>query len=113
MEDKVELTSMVSILSKLRKEGIKLDFFVSDDGRLCTMGSNEYFTPDQLQIVNFYRFEGETNPEDMAILYVLETDTGVKGTISSGYGPYADESVETFMKQVQDLGKDLDKAGRK
>lgn len=45
----------------------------------------------------------------MAILYVLETRSGAKGTISDAYGPYADESLENFMKQVKDLGKNLDK----
>jgi len=75
---------------------------------LTTMDSKQKFTPDQVQIVNFYRFEGESNPDDMAILYVLETSTGAKGTISDSYGPYADETIETFMKQVRDLGKNLD-----
>lgn len=112
MQDKEELTSLVNVLARLRKEGYNQDFMVSDDGRLCTMDGKECFTPDQLQIVNFYRFEGESNPDDMAILYVLETATGTKGTLSDAYGTYSDEKIEDFMKQVRDLGKDLDKASR-
>lgn len=108
MENKAELTSMVTVLAQLKKEGCKLDFRVTEDGVLRTMDSEEQFTPDQVRIINFYRFEGETNPDDMAILYVLETTSGAKGTISSSYGPYADETVETFLKQVSDLGKDID-----
>lgn len=109
MEDKVELTAMVTILNQLHKEGYRRDFKVSDDGRLCTLDGKEQYTPEQVRIVNFYRFEGETNPGDEAILYVLETTSGVKGTISDAYGPYADEKVEAFMKQLEDLGKELDK----
>lgn len=37
MEDKVELTPMVSVLKDLRAEGYTLDFKVTPDGRLSTM----------------------------------------------------------------------------
>jgi hypothetical protein len=111
MEDREDLTSMVHVLSRLKKEGFALDFKVTEDGSsLCTLDEKQVYNADQVQIVNFYRFEGETNPDDMAILYVLETATGAKGTLTDAYGPYADEITESFMKQVEDLGKDLDKA---
>lgn len=110
MEDKVELTSMIKVLARLRKEGYTEDFRVTEDGgRLCTLDGSQAFAPEQVQIVNFYRFEGESYPGDMAILYVLETASGAKGTMSDAYGTYGDEMVENFMKQVKDLGKNLDK----
>ncbi len=102
---------MVTVLNRVRKDGFTTDFRVTEDG-LCALATNETFKPEQLQIVNFYRFEGETNPDDMAILYVVETNTGLKGTISDAYGLYSDETIESFMKQVQDLGKNLDRSGR-
>ncbi|WP_266205101.1 hypothetical protein [Pontibacter kalidii] len=109
MEDKVELTSMVHVLARLRKEGYTEDFRVTEDGKLCTLDGKQEFVPDQVQIVNFYRFEGESYPGDMAILYVLETASGAKGTLSDAYGTYGDEIVENYMRQVKDLGKNLDK----
>ncbi len=108
MQDKVELTPLVTVLAQVQKEGYKLDFKVTEDGRLSTMDDKQQFTADQVRIVNFYRFEGESNPDDMSILYVLETSAGAKGTISNAYGLYADETVDSFMKQVTDLGKNLD-----
>lgn len=112
MEDKVELTSLVSVLNKVHKDGYKVDFKVTEDGRLATMDDKENFGPEQVRIVDFYRFEGETNPGDMAVLYVLETSTGLKGSITNSYGPYAEETIDTFMKQVEDLGMNLDKGNR-
>lgn len=110
MEDKEPLTPLIKVLDVVRKEGYTTDFTVGDDGLLHTMDSKMKFTPDQVQIVNFYRFEGESNPDDMAILYVLETSTGIKGTISDAYGTYSDTTVEAFMSKVHDQGKDLDKS---
>jgi hypothetical protein len=110
MQDKEELKSMITVLAKLRQDGYDQDFKVSEDGRqLCTLDEKECFTPDQLQIVNFYRFEGESYPGDMAILYVLETDTGLKGTLTDAYGIYSDERIDNFMREVENLGKDLNK----
>ncbi|MFD2999377.1 hypothetical protein ACFS7Z_03310 [Pontibacter toksunensis] len=108
MENKAELTPLITVLAQLRKEGVKLDFKVTEEGMLSTMDDKQKFGPDEVRIVNFYRFEGESNPDDMAILYVLETTSGAKGTISDAYGTYSDETIETFMKKVQDLGKNLD-----
>lgn len=99
---------MLTVIAQLRKEGCKLDFRVTEEGMLSTMDGKEKYSPEQVRIVNFYRFEGESNPDDMSILYVLETDTGLKGTVSDAYGTYSDETIESFMKQVQDLGKDID-----
>jgi len=109
MQDKEELTSMVTILNQLRQEGYTAEFKITDDGTMCVIDDKESFRPDQLRIVNFYRFEGESNPDDMAILYVVEAENGQKGTITDAYGTYSDLSLENFMRQVQDMGKNLDK----
>lgn len=109
MQDKVEERSLVNVLNRLRNDGFKCDFKVSGEGRLCNMESQEEFTPEQVRIVDFYRFEGESDPDDMSILYAIETHNGHKGTISNSYGPYADTNVDSFLKQVEDLGKNLDK----
>ncbi|MER2998513.1 hypothetical protein [Pontibacter populi] len=109
MQNNEQLTSLVNVLALVRKDGYNVDFTLGDDGLLHTMDSQLKFSPEQLKIVNFYRFEGESNPDDMAILYVLETNTGEKGTITDAYGTYSDAAVEAFMRQVPDMGKDLDK----
>ena len=102
------MTSLVTVLAQVQKEGYKQDFKITEDGRMSTLDGKQQFTHDQVQIVNFYRFEGESNPDDLSILYVLETTTGMKGTLSDAYGPYANETIDAFLKQVSDLGKNLD-----
>lgn len=108
MQDKEEERSMVNVLARLRKEGYTHDFRVTE-GKLCRIGSDTLYNSDEVKIVDFYRFEGETDPDDMAILYAIEARDGTRGTISNSYGPYADQYVDSFLKQVEDLGKNLDK----
>lgn len=99
---------MVNVLARLKKDGFTHDFKVSEEG-LCTMENNKSFAPEEVRIVDFYRFEGESNPDDMSILYALETKDGMKGTISNSYGTYADTNIDAFITKVEDLGKNLDK----
>ena len=110
MQDKEELTSQVDVENMLNREGFTKDFRVNSDGRLCSMDDDKStYGPEDVKIVNFYRFEGETDPDDMSILYALECNDGTKGTISNSYGPMADTDIDAFLLQVQDLGKNLDK----
>jgi hypothetical protein len=52
-------------------------------------------------IVEYFRFEGESNPSDMSILFSVECDDGNRGTIVSSYGIYADTNLEEFMSKVK------------
>lgn len=107
MQDKEELTSQTRTEAKLKKEGFTQDFRVNEQGQLCSMTDDKSYGVNDVKIVDFFRFEGETNPDDMAILYAIECNDGVKGTISNSYGPYADQRVDAFLKQVEDLGKKI------
>ncbi len=109
MEDKKEERSLVNVLARLKKDGFTYDFTVTDQSTLSTMDGKQSFGVKEVTIVDHYRFEGESNPDDMSILYAINTSKGVKGTISNSYGPYADEGIDNFIKQVEDLGKNLDK----
>lgn len=112
MQDKEELTTQVKLEAKLNAEGFTKDFRVTDEGRLCSLENDKTYGPEEVRIVNFYRFEGETNPDDMAILYALECNDGTKGTISNSYGPLADADIDAFLVQVEDLGKKVDDHGK-
>ncbi|WP_026462455.1 hypothetical protein [Adhaeribacter aquaticus] len=110
MQDKEELTSQIDVQKKLKEEGFTKDFRVENE-RLTSYGENDGKTygAEEVKIVDFYRFEGETNPDDMAILYAIECNDGTKGTISNSYGPLADTDIDAFLVRVQDLGKNVDK----
>ncbi len=112
MQDKREERTLTAMEERLRKEGFKADFKVTD-GRLTMMDNGgatpKTWEPADVRIVDFYRFEGESNPDDMSILYAIESVDGTKGTISNSYGPMADSDVDAFLVEVESFGKNLDK----
>lgn len=109
MQDKEEERSLLMVERKLAKDGFTEDFRVSD-GRLYSFNNDALsYGPEEVTIVDFYRFEGESNPDDMSILYAIECADGTRGTISSAYGPTGDSDSMEFFKYVEDLGKNLKK----
>ena len=108
MEDFEQERSLVNVMNTLKKKGYTEDFRITEEG-MCGGKTDRLYQPEEVTIVDFYRFEGITNPDDMSILYALETTDGLKGTISNSYGPYADTFIDEFLKKVEDIGKNLDK----
>lgn len=109
MQDKEEERSLIMVEQKLAKDGFTEDFRVAD-GRLYAFSSETVsYAPEDVTIVDFYRFEGESDPDDMSILYAIECADGTRGTISSAYGTYAESDSLEFFKRVEDLGKNLKK----
>lgn len=98
------MKTLSSCVNKMKEEGFKEDFQVNVKG-LTTFDKSKTYNPDQVRIVNFYRFEGESDPGDNNILYVMETDDGEKGTLVDGYGAYSDVNVSKFIVQVEQIQK--------
>jgi hypothetical protein len=100
-----ELKDMTAVTQKLQQDGYTHNFKATDDGLLQSLDSEEVFKPEQVKIINFFRFEGMSDPEDNSILYVIETDNGLKGTLVDAYGPFGDDNLEEFIKAVENISK--------
>ncbi len=72
---------------------------------LTTEDEKSVYTPVDIKITNFYRFEGNSNPDDNSILYLIETRDQKKGTLVDAYGVYADTLITNFIRQVTDIQK--------
>jgi len=58
-----------------------------------------------VRVTNFYRFEGITDPADMAVLYLIETADGAKGTLVDAYGTYSDPEVAKLICAITEIEK--------
>jgi hypothetical protein len=108
--DKVtEMNSLSMVMSKAVKNGYTESFKVTGKGLAAQSDLEHTYTPEQIQVINFYRFEGESDPADNSIMYQIETSDGLKGVLVDAYGPYADEKTNVFMQQVEDIQKKVEK----
>ncbi|HEX6332731.1 MAG TPA: hypothetical protein VFZ78_00815 [Flavisolibacter sp.] len=95
-----EMTDMDSCMKRLEEKGFNQQFRV-EKGRLVSLTSDKKYKAKDVTAVNFFRFEGIADPDDMSILYAVETSDGGKGTLVDAYGLYADEGTSEFMKEVE------------
>jgi hypothetical protein len=105
---KEEMKTLAASLNKLVLEGFTEDFKATDMG-LISLKREHRYSPEEVHVVDFFRFEGESDPADNSILYAIETNDGIRGTLIDAYGPYADLHVTKFMKQVEDINKKTEK----
>jgi hypothetical protein len=101
---KINMDSLVTVLAAVEKDGFQNQFEVTDNG-LKSLNSGKEFTPEEVHIVHFYRFEGESNQDDSSILYAIETSDNEKGTLVDGYGTTADGKTAAFIQKVTDIHK--------
>ena len=56
----------------------------------------------QFVIDKFYRFEGESNPSDEAILYAISsTKHDLKGVLVNGAGIYTDDITNEMLESLK------------
>ena len=104
MEEKEHMKTLVSCLNTLLTSGFEIQFKAMKSG-LKSLTTEKIYKPEQVKVLNFYRFEGESDPSDNSILYAIETSDGERGTLIDAYGPYSDTNVTNFMQQVEEIEK--------
>lgn len=93
-----ELTLDVTI-DDLNRRGFTGHFGVTADG-LREFGTGVTFRATEVRICQCFRFEGASDPGAMAIVYAIETDTGVRGTLIDAFGVDSDPAIGEFMTRV-------------
>lgn len=85
----------------LRSEGYTLDFNIQQECLVCHQNDTS-LSPDDFEIDAVYRFEGQSNPDDEAIVYAISSPKyGVKGVLVNGYGIYAEAFPSVLVQKLQ------------
>jgi hypothetical protein len=104
----MQMQTLSEATNAAAKRGFTEGFKVLGKG-LTTETEEKFYSPDEVRIDNFFRFEGYSDPMDNAILYLIETSDNVKGTLIDAYGTYADAKLSKFIHDVEDIQKKIKK----
>jgi len=99
--DKIEMTTITSVLEKLRIKKMDNEFRMTPEG--FTPGNNKYYEPQDLKIIRTYRFEGESDPSDNSVIYLIEGNDGLIGYSMDAYGAYSDhedDGYDDFIRKI-------------
>ncbi|TDE18700.1 hypothetical protein E0F88_00795 [Dyadobacter psychrotolerans] len=88
-------------IEKLRKLGFTTDFNLKDN---CLAHPQGKIKADDFIIVDVYRYEGNSDAEDEAAVYAIESYYGVKGILVTGYGISTEANSEEILKRLNIRG---------
>jgi hypothetical protein len=92
--------TLVEGINDLISRGYTLDFSMTNNCIECKSEGTIYY-PGNFEIVEFYRFEGMSNPDDSSILYAIDAGNGLKGTLVDAYGMYSDALSFEMMQKLK------------
>jgi hypothetical protein len=96
-----EMTTLSQVIEKLRLKRQDNEFIMTPEG--FTIGTGRFYQPQDLKIIKMYRFEGESDPADSSILYVIEGNDGTIGYSVDSYGAFSnhdDVDYDGFIVKV-------------
>ena len=84
----------------LKERGYTIDFNIAFDKLVCS-DNKICLHPDEFEIVESHRFEGDSNPDDEDVVYAVESKDGkLKGIITSAFGLYADPASNKIIQKL-------------
>ncbi|MES1215430.1 MAG: hypothetical protein ABUT20_07935 [Bacteroidota bacterium] len=99
---KAEMTTLSQVMEKLRQKKMDNEFRLDKDG--FNAGRGKSYPAEDLKIIKTYRFEGDSDPSDSSILYIIEAKDGLIGYSLDAYGVYSDhdeeEGYDNFIRQI-------------
>lgn len=98
-----KMSTLSSCMNRAAAKGYTVNFKVEKD--LLWDSGYRYYKPGEVTIKDFYRFEGESDPADNSILYLITTTDGQKGMLTDAYGAYGDARIAEFVKKVTHIQK--------
>jgi hypothetical protein len=97
MKQQFHYATVTEAIEQLKKQGFTLDFNLQENQLMC---NDQVYPADEFEIVDLYRYEGESDPADEATVYALSSVSGIKGVLVSGYGISTDEASVETLKQL-------------
>lgn len=89
--------TVTAAVNGLKERGYTLDFNLRDNCLIC---HEDKFDVNDFEIVEVYRFEGNTDPADEAVVYAIESSKGQKGLLVNGYGISGDAMSNEMARKL-------------
>jgi len=93
MERPFHYDTVSTAIEALRQQGFTTDFNLPEN-ELMQGSSADY------DIVDVYRYEGNSDPADEAVVYAIASKSGTKGIFVTAYGTDLDKLPAWFLKKI-------------
>ncbi|WP_312901977.1 hypothetical protein [Chryseobacterium taichungense] len=103
-----KMTTLSQVMTRLAQRGIHREYRMNENGEVKLDNSEKQYSPDDLTIIKTYRFEGVSNPDDNAVLYLVKDQDANLGIIIDSYGAESNHPKEfdNFLREIPILESD-------
>lgn len=95
------MTTLSGVLEKLRLKKQDNEFQIAEDQFLAPSG--KLYNAEELSIIKTYRFEGDSDPGDSSILYLIEANDGLIGYSIDAYGVYSNHEGNAYDEFIRKI----------
>ena len=92
--------TLVDALDDLRKRGYDADFELQSECLYCNNLDLRLYE-EEFHLDEVYHFQGNSNPDNNAVVYALTSPTGVKGTVVDGCQASSQNTGFEMAKKLQ------------
>ena len=92
MKKTYHYASVSKALDELKKKGFTYDFNIHDEEIISD--------PNQHEIVHVYRYEGNSNPDDEAVVFGIRSESGKQGVFVTGFSANSVSEAAQLLIQL-------------
>lgn len=85
-------------MKKLRDKGFTADFKVEEN---CLVDGPRKYSSNEFDVVEIYRYEGDSDPGDEATVYGIVSNSGSKGVLVTGFGASMDRMSQRIVEKLR------------
>ncbi len=97
------MKTLSQVMAILAKRGITKEFRMNDKNEMKLDNGEKNYKAEDLEIAKTYRFEGDSNPDDNAVLIAIKAKDGNIGYLIDSYGAesnYSGDEFDNFLRSI-------------
>jgi len=96
MKNRYHYASVLKALEELKAMDFVVDFNLQEEVIMNHPGNYE--------ILHIYRYEGDTSPDEEAVVYGIKSNTGEKGVFVAGFSPNSESEAAIVLHKLSIKG---------
>ena len=95
------MENLTGVLSHLKDLGWDHEFKVTEKNKVEI--NNFFYDINDIELIQTFRFEDNTDPAEQAIIYVIKTSDGMIGYSIDSYGIYSNHNNDNYSDFISKL----------
>ena len=95
------METLTAVLSHLKDLAWDNEFSVTENNKIEL--NKSYYNIDDIELIQTYRFEGDSDPSEQAIIYIIKTPDGIIGYSIDSYGMYSNHNNDNYSNFISNL----------